>query len=94
MSDDKGGIDFALLDTFEKLGQIVLDRRLGHAEGEPAVDGRSHRNLVEQSAVNADDRDGSEVTAAVDRLPENMRRFCAGAAGAEGAGEEVGFRSL
>jgi len=29
MGDDERRIDLALLDTFEKLGQIVLDRRLG-----------------------------------------------------------------
>ena len=51
----------------------MLHWRLGHAEGEAAVDGRSHGNLVEQAAVNADDRHGSEVAAAVDRLPQNMR---------------------
>ena len=73
MGDDERRIDFTLLDAFEKLGQIVLDRCLGHAEGEAAVDGRSHRNFVEQPAVNADNRDGPEVTATVDRLPKNMR---------------------
>src|SRR6476646_7042214 len=58
MGDYERWIDFAPLDAFEKLGQVMLDRCLGHAEGEPAVDGRTHGNLVEQSAVNADDRDG------------------------------------
>ena len=59
--------------SFKKLRQIVLHRRLRHAEGQAAIDRGAHRNLVEEAAIHADDRDGSEVAAAMDRLAQHMR---------------------
>ena len=53
--------------------QVMLDRRLRHAEREAAVDRRTHRDLVEKPAVNADDRDHAEVAAAMDRLAQHVR---------------------
>jgi hypothetical protein len=54
--DGKRRIDLALLDALEQHRQIMLHRRLRHPEGEAAVDGRAHRNLVDEAAVGADDR--------------------------------------
>ena len=51
MSDDEGRIDLAVLNTLHQQRQIMLDRRLGHAEGQAAVDGRAHRDFVEEAAV-------------------------------------------
>src|SRR3954464_15582456 len=72
MRDDERGVDFALLDTLQQFRQIMLHRRLCHAKGEAAIDRRAHRDLVEQAAINADDRYGAEVAATVDRLPKYM----------------------
>src|SRR3954464_15324117 len=73
MRDDERGVDFALLDALQQFRPTVLHRRLGHAKGGAAVDRGAHRDLVEEAAVNADDRYGAEVAATVDRLPEDMR---------------------
>src|SRR3954452_17271019 len=73
MRDDEREVDFALLDALQQFRQIVLHRRLCHAEGEAAFDRGPHRALVEEAAVNADDRYGAEVAATVERLPEDMR---------------------
>jgi hypothetical protein len=43
VGDHEGRIDLALLDAFEQQRQVALDRRLGHAEGEAAVDMRKVR---------------------------------------------------
>jgi hypothetical protein len=51
----------------------MLHRRLRHFEDQAAIDGRTHGNLVEESAVDADDRDDAEVAATADGLPENLR---------------------
>ena len=51
----------------------MLHRRLGHAEGEPAIDCRSHRHPIEITAVNPDDRYCPEVSTAMDGLTQNMR---------------------
>ena len=57
----------------KKLGQVVLDGRLSHAERQSAIDRRAHRDLVEIAAVHADDRDDTEVAAALDRLSQHVR---------------------
>ena len=59
--------------SFSSLRQVMLHRRLRHAEGQPAVDRRAHRDLVEEAAIDADDRDGAEVAAAMDRLAQHVR---------------------
>src|SRR5437588_7550908 len=64
MGDDKGRVDLALLDAFHELRQIVLHWRLGHAEGQAAIDGRAHRNFVEIAAIDADQRHRAEIAAA------------------------------
>ena len=73
VGDDERGIDLALLDTLQQLRQIVLDRRLGHPEGQAAIDRRTHRDLVEEAAIDADDRDDAEVAAAMDCLAQHVR---------------------
>src|SRR6267378_7842137 len=69
--DHEGRIDLAFLDALEQLRQVVLHGSLGHAEGKTAIDGRSHRDVVEEAAVDADDRDGAEVAAAMNRLAQH-----------------------
>ena len=72
MGDDEGRVDLALFDELQKLGQIVLYRRLSHPERQTAIDCRSHRNFIEETAIDAHDRDRAEVAAAMDRLPQDM----------------------
>src|ERR1044072_7083356 len=72
MCDDERRINFAFLNTLQQLRQIMLDRRLCHAKGEAAIDRRTHRNFVEEAAIDADNRYRAEVTATVDGLPEYM----------------------
>src|SRR4051794_24240999 len=71
--DDERGIDLALFDSLQQRRQVVLDRCLRHAEGQAPIDRRAHRNLVEEAAIDADDRDSSEVAAAMDSLAQDMR---------------------
>src|SRR5205809_786620 len=51
VSDDERRIDFTILDALEQLGQIALHRRLRHPERQPTIDRRTHRYLVEISAI-------------------------------------------
>jgi hypothetical protein len=37
------------------------------------IDGRSHRDVVEEAAVDADDRNGAEVAAAMNRMAQHVR---------------------
>src|SRR5947209_2617696 len=71
--DDKGRIDLAFLDPLHQLWQVMLHRRLSHAEGQPPVHRRAHRDLVEKPAIDANDRDDAEIAAAMDRLAQDMR---------------------
>ncbi len=73
VGDDEGRVDVAVLDMRQQLRQVALDRRLRHAHGQSAVDGRSERDLVEESAIDADDRDRAEIARAVDCLTQDMR---------------------
>lgn len=73
MGDDEGWIDFALLDALHKLRHVMLDGGLGHPEGEAAINGAAHRNLVQIPAIDADDRNRAEISAALDRLSKNVR---------------------
>ena len=59
MRNHERRVDFTLLDALEQLGKVMLHWRLRHPEGQAAVDGRPHRNLVEQAAVDTDDRYGA-----------------------------------
>src|SRR5436190_19301257 len=54
VGNDEGGIDLALLDEREKLWQVMLNRRLRHAEGEPAIYGRAKRYFVQKAAIHTD----------------------------------------
>ena len=65
---------FALLDPLKELRQVALDGCLRHPEGQSAVDRGAHGDGVEIAAVHADDRDDAEVTAALDRLSQNLGR--------------------
>src|SRR3954451_15585333 len=73
VSDDEGGIDVAVLDALQQLRQVVLDRRLRHPERQSSIDGRTHRNLVEETTIDANDGDGTKVAAAMNRLTQDMR---------------------
>jgi hypothetical protein len=73
MGDDERRIDLALLDTFEKLRQIVLDRCLGHTEGSPRLMAEPIGILSSSPPYTPTIETGPEVTAAVDRLPQDMR---------------------
>jgi hypothetical protein len=72
MGDDKRGVDFAFLDSIEQLRQIMLHRCLDHAEGEAAVNGRSDRYLIDETAIDADSIRLRELVA--DDLLESIRR--------------------
>jgi hypothetical protein len=50
----------------------MLDRGLCHFEGEAAIDSVAHRNFVQHAPVDADDRDCTEVAAALDGLTKDM----------------------
>ena len=50
----------------------MLDWRLRHFEGEAAIDRAAHRNLVQHAAVNADDRDRTEISAALNGLAQDV----------------------
>jgi hypothetical protein len=65
-------IDLAFFDALHELGQVVLNRGLGHAKGQATIDCAAHRDVVKHASINADDRDSAEVAAALDRLPQNM----------------------
>src|SRR5215210_3488107 len=73
MRDHKRWIDLALLDPFEQGWKVMLDGRLRHTESQATIDCRAHRDFVEEAAIYADDRDGAEVAAAMNRLPQHMR---------------------
>src|SRR5690242_16119546 len=68
VGDHEGRIDLTILNSLHQLRQIMLHRSLRHPEGEAAVDGRAHRDLVDEAAIDADDRDGAEIATAMDRL--------------------------
>ena len=51
----------------------MLHRGLSHAECQATVDRRPHRDLVEQAAIDPDDRDGTEITTAMDGLAQDVR---------------------
>ena len=72
MRDDEGRIDLALFDPLEEDRQIVLHRRLRHAEGETTVHRRAHRNLVEKAAVYADGGVNLRLSAATDALAVHL----------------------
>ena len=55
-----------------ELRHIVLHGRLGHAKGKAAIDGRAHGDLVQEAAIDADDGDRAEVSAAMDGLAEHV----------------------
>src|SRR5882757_6314457 len=76
MRDDEGWVDLALLHPLKQLRQVMLHRGLGHSEREAAVDRRSHRDLVQQTAVDPDDRNRSEIATAMDGLPQHVRAVC------------------
>jgi hypothetical protein len=76
----------------------VLNGSLGHAECQPAVDGRSHGNFIDITAIDTDDRNHAEVAAALDGLSEHMRTVGAHEGGdldavdhAVGAGGRLGL---
>ena len=58
--------------SLHEFRQIMLHRRLRHPEGEAAIDGDAHRDLVDEAAIDADDRDRAEVAAAMDCLAKHM----------------------
>jgi hypothetical protein len=51
----------------------MLNWSLRHPKRKAAVDRGAHWNLVQQAAVDADDRDGSKIAATVDCLPQDVR---------------------
>ena len=77
MRDDERGIDFAFLYALQQNRQIMLYRRLSHAKRESTIDRGTHWNFIDETAIDANDRDGSEIAAAMNRLAQNMRPICA-----------------
>src|SRR5437879_5564362 len=71
--DDKGWINLTLFDPLHQLRHVMLNRRLGHSEGEAPIDRAAHRNLVQHAAVDADDRDRTEVAATLNGLAQDVR---------------------
>src|SRR5215204_1009866 len=51
----------------------MLHGRLRHAERQPAIDCRSHRDLVNEAAINTNDGNDTEVPAAMDCLTQYVR---------------------
>lgn len=56
-----------------QLRQVVLHLRLRHPERQASIDRAAHRNLVDEPAIYADDRDHAEVARVMDCLPQHMR---------------------
>ena len=54
--DHEGRIDLALLDAPEQIVGPAVDVGLTHAKGEPLVHGDAHRELVDETAVDAGHR--------------------------------------
>src|SRR4029079_10044766 len=71
--DYKGWVDLAVFNQFQKPRQVMLNRGLRHSEGPGSVDGTAPWNLVKKTAIDAYNRHGSEVAAAVNGLTEHMR---------------------
>src|SRR5579885_1233993 len=73
MRDHEGGIDLALLDSFEQGTRVTMDMRLPHLEGKRLTERGAHRYLVDESAVDSGDRHGAALSARSDRFPERDR---------------------
>jgi hypothetical protein len=71
--DDERRIDFAFLYALHQNRQITLYRRLSHAKRESAIDRGTYWNFIDEAAIDAHDRDGSEIAAAINRLAQNER---------------------
>lgn len=73
MSHDEARVDVALLDMVEQWTQVAMPVALPGANRERAVDHRAHWEVVDQTTVDADDRNRATVAAAANRLPQCER---------------------
>src|ERR1700743_3042735 len=71
MRNDERRIDIALFDTLYQFRQV--HRRLRHPEGKAAINRASKGDLVEQATIDSDDRNGSEIPATMNGLPQHIR---------------------
>jgi hypothetical protein len=58
--------------SFPKAQANTAGRASGHAERQSAIDCGAHRDFVEETAIDADDRNHAKVPAALDRLTQHM----------------------
>jgi len=66
MSNDEGRVNVPIFNALEQQRRLALHRRLRHPKCETTIDRRSHWYLVEQPSVDADNRNGAEIAAAVE----------------------------
>ena len=71
--DDERRVDLALLDPLQQRLHVPVDVGLAHLEGQALVERGAERELVEQPAVDAGDRDRAALAAALDRLAQRVR---------------------
>src|SRR5690606_24234598 len=70
VGDQERGVDLALLDAPEEIGQEPVDVRLPHLEGEALVEGRTEGNFVDHAAVDAGQGDDAPFAARLNRFAE------------------------
>src|SRR5690606_12910427 len=59
-------------DLLHQLRQVALHRHLNHLECQSTVHRRSHRDLVEKPAINANNRHGPKAARSLDRFTQHM----------------------
>ena len=73
MRDHERRIDVAELDAAEQVGRVAVELGLSHAAGQALVEGGAERELVDEAAVDAGDRDRAELAAGKDRGAQGDR---------------------
>src|SRR3954471_14068144 len=73
MGDDEARVDLAALNALEQWTEVTLYVALPGADGQRAVHQRADRELVDEAAVRADDRDDAAVAAGANGLAQRNR---------------------
>src|SRR5947209_107441 len=73
VGDDEGRIDLTFFDAAQEIVGPAVDVSLAHAEGEALVHRLTHRDFVDEAAINARNRDHAGGAADIDHLAQDMR---------------------
>lgn len=73
MGDDEGGGDLALFDARQQRSEVVLRMGLSHLQGKALSEGGAHGQLVDETEVDARDRQVAALAAAHDDLAQHMQ---------------------